>query len=71
MAGKNYNIEEVKELWKQEPDDNIVFKAAREDIKEYPPEIQSIIKDKMLHAITMEIPLIVDMNTGNNWLEAH
>jgi len=46
MAAKNYNIEEVKELWKQEPDDNIVFKAATEDVEEYPPEIQSIIKEE-------------------------
>jgi len=46
MAAKNYNIEEVKELWKQEPDDNIVFRAATKDIEEYPQEIQSIIKEE-------------------------
>ena len=46
MATKNYNIKEVEELWKQEPDDNIVFKAATEDIEEYPPEIQAIIKEE-------------------------
>lgn len=46
MTWKNYNTEEVKELWKQEPDDNIVFRAATEDIEEYPQEIQSIIKEE-------------------------
>jgi len=46
MAAKNYNTEEVKELWKQEPDDNIVFRAATKDIEEYPQEIQSIIKEE-------------------------
>ncbi len=38
-----YNIEEVRELWKQEPD-KVVFKAATEDLSEYPLEIQAIIQ---------------------------
>ncbi len=46
MAAKNYNIEEVKELWKQEPDDKRIFRAATEDIDEYPPEVQTIIKEE-------------------------
>ena len=41
-----YNIEEVKELWQQEPDDNRVFRAATEDIKEYAPEVQEVIKEE-------------------------
>jgi len=44
VAAKNYNIEEVKELWRQEPDDNIVFRAATEDIEGYAPEVQAVIK---------------------------
>lgn len=39
-----YNIEEVKELWQHEPNDNAVFKAEIEDIEEYPPEIQNVIR---------------------------
>jgi len=40
------SIQEVKELWRQEPDDKAVFKAATEDIEEYPPEIQAVIKEE-------------------------
>ncbi|MFC1739295.1 DUF805 domain-containing protein [Planctomycetota bacterium] len=36
--------EQARELWRQEPDDNAVFKAANEDIEEYPTEIQDVIK---------------------------
>ena len=41
-----YDLEKVKELWEQEPDDNRVFRAATEDIEEYPPEVQAIIKEE-------------------------
>ena len=43
---KRYDLEEVKRLWRQEPDDNMVFRAANQDIEEYPPEIQTIIKEE-------------------------
>jgi hypothetical protein len=43
---KRYDLEEVRKLWWQEPDDNRVFRAATEDIEEYPPEIQTIIKEE-------------------------
>ena len=44
--GRYKSIQEVKESWRQEPDDNAVFKAATEDIEEYPPEIQAVIKEE-------------------------
>ncbi len=44
--GRYKSIQEVKELWRQEPDDNAVFKAATDDIEEYPPEIQAVIKEE-------------------------
>jgi len=40
------SIEEVKELWRKEPNDDVVFRAANEDIEEYPPEVQKIIKEE-------------------------
>ena len=44
--GKHNSIEEAKELWQQEPDDSVVFRAATEDIDEYPPEVQAIIREE-------------------------
>lgn len=34
-------------------------------------EIKSIVRDKMSGAVSMRVPLVVDMNSGDNWLEAH
>jgi hypothetical protein len=42
----SYDLEEVRQLWQQEPDDNRVFRAATEDIEEYPLEVQTIIKEE-------------------------
>jgi len=41
-----YDLEEVRQLWQQEPDDNRVFRASTEDIEGYPLEIQAIIKEE-------------------------
>ncbi|MBA7619571.1 hypothetical protein ES703_26910 [subsurface metagenome] len=46
MAATKYNLERAKELWRQEPNDNAVFKAEIEDIEEYPPEIQNVIREE-------------------------
>jgi DNA polymerase I len=34
-------------------------------------EIKSLVKFEMENAVSLKVPLIVDMGTGNNWLEAH
>lgn len=58
---KHYDLEEVRKLWQQEPNDKNVFKAANQDIDEYPPEIQNIIKEeaerrRTIQANTKPIP---------------
>lgn len=47
--------------------DELVFDAKLNEIE----ELKSIVDDKMKNAILLDVPLVVDMNTGNNWLEAH
>ena len=34
-------------------------------------ELKSIVADKMKHAIELDVPVEIEMNTGANWLEAH
>ena len=34
-------------------------------------EIQKLIKDKMEQAVSLSVPLEVDLGTGENWLQAH
>ncbi len=34
-------------------------------------EVRSMIEEKMRNAINLDVPIIVEMGTGRNWLEAH
>jgi len=34
-------------------------------------EVQQLIKDKMEQAVSLSVPLDVDLGTGQNWLQAH
>ena len=42
-------------------------------IEAYGPELEEvkvILKDEMEHAASLEVPLEIDMHTGDNWYEA-
>lgn len=47
--------------------DELVFDAHREEVE----EIKSVIEEKMKTAIPLNVPIVVEMGTGMNWLEAH
>lgn len=47
--------------------DELVFDTLKDELQ----IVKEIVEDKMKNAIKLEVPLVVDMNTGNNWLEAH
>jgi DNA polymerase-1 len=47
--------------------DELVFDVYKPELE----EIKSIVKYEMENAIALKVPLIVDIGTGNNWLEAH
>jgi len=47
--------------------DELVFDVHKEEIE----QVKKLVEEKMLHAIELDVPLLVDINTGNNWLEAH
>ena len=47
--------------------DELVFDAHKEEVE----ELKKLVAEKMSGAIQMRVPLVVDMNTGSNWLEAH
>ncbi len=47
--------------------DELVFDAAKDEIE----ELKKLVKKHMTNAMEFEVELVTDMNTGNNWLEAH
>ncbi len=47
--------------------DELVFDVYKEELDVLKPLIERLMKE----AMPLEVPLIVTMNTGNNWLEAH
>ncbi len=47
--------------------DELVFDARKDELDVLMP----LIKEKMENAIELEVPLLIEMGTGDNWLEAH
>ena len=47
--------------------DELVFDAVREEVD----VLQKIVKEEMENVIRLSVPLTIECNYGNNWLEAH
>ena len=47
--------------------DELVFDVPKEEIE----TLQTMIKNEMENAFSLDVPLMVDIGIGNNWLEAH
>ena len=47
--------------------DELVFDALLAEVE----ILKEIVREKMVTAIPMTVPIVVDMKSGNNWLEAH
>ncbi len=47
--------------------DELVFDLYRDEQVDLLPKIE----DAMKNALPMEVPIVVEMGTGENWLEAH
>jgi DNA polymerase-1 len=47
--------------------DELVFDAHRDEVE----AIKPIIEDNMKNALPLKVPVVVEMSTGGNWLEAH
>jgi DNA polymerase-1 len=47
--------------------DELVFDAYLEELN----DLKAIVQDKMVNALPLSVPVVVEMNTGANWLEAH
>ena len=47
--------------------DELVFDAVIEELD----VLKELVNDKMVNALPLNIPVVVELNTGTNWLEAH
>ena len=69
MIGIHQELERLKMQSKMilQVHDELVFDAHLDELN----ELKSIVENKMVNALPLSVPVIVEMNTGSNWLEAH
>ena len=72
---KKAMIDVQKEMRKQNLESKMLLQVHDElvfDMNKSEKEIlMKIVKEKMEQTITLDVPLVVDMGAGENWLEAH
>ena len=47
--------------------DELVFDVPKNEVD----SLSNMIKEEMENAFKLDVPLVVDIGIGNNWLEAH
>ncbi len=47
--------------------DELVFDVCFDELE----RLKLIVEDKMVNALPLDVPVVVNLNSGNNWLEAH
>lgn len=65
--GQEFQQRELKSKMILQVHDELVFDVFKEELE----TIRPIIRKKMQNAILLKVPVVVEMSTGNNWLEAH
>ena len=69
MIGIHQELERLKMQSKMilQVHDELVFDAHLDELN----DLKAIVQDKMVNALPLSVPVVVEMNTGANWLEAH
>ena len=69
MIGIHQELERLKMQSKMilQVHDELVFDAHLDELD----VLKAIVNDKMVNALPLSVPVVVEMNTGANWLEAH
>ena len=64
---REFQAKSIKSKMILQVHDELVFDVPISELD----EIKKIVKSEMENAFTLDVPLVVDIGTGNNWLEAH
>jgi len=64
---REFKKEKLKSKMILQVHDELVFDVDKNELD----KVKAIVVNGMQNAIRLEVPVIVDMNTGTNWLEAH
>jgi len=64
---RRFKDEKVRSKMILQVHDELLFDVERDEVE----KIKPIIREEMLNAIKLEVPLEVEMGVGENWLEAH
>ena len=69
MIGIHQELERLKMQSKMilQVHDELVFDAHLDELD----TLKAIVQDRMVNALPLSVPVVVEMNTGTNWLEAH
>ena len=64
---KAMNDKQLKSKMILQVHDELVFDACLDELE----ILKELVNDKMVNALPLNIPVVVELNTGENWLEAH
>lgn len=64
---KEINARKLKSKMTMQVHDELVFEVHKSEVE----EMKALVREKMQNAIKLNVPILVEVGVGNNWLEAH
>lgn len=61
------NARKLKSKMTMQVHDELVFEVHKSEVE----EMKALVREKMQNAIKLNVPILVEVGVGNNWLEAH
>lgn len=61
------NAKKLKSKMTMQVHDELVFEVHKSEVE----EMKSLVRENMQNAVKLNVPILVEVGVGNNWLEAH